>query len=101
MVSGFLLDTDIAIELLRGRDPRVAGRLSSKEREQVFLSTITISEYCLERFAAAVPTGISRSAANVVLRFTSCGSITVRPNVPARCERILRRGENESGRMIC
>ena len=40
----YLLDTDIAIELLRGRNVRVAGSLASKHREQIFLSTVTVAE---------------------------------------------------------
>jgi predicted nucleic acid-binding protein len=43
-VTNYLLDTDIAIELLRGRNVRVAGRLASKNREQVFLSTVRVAE---------------------------------------------------------
>jgi len=36
-VTDYLLDTDIAIELLRGRNVRVAGHLASKNRDQIFL----------------------------------------------------------------
>jgi tRNA(fMet)-specific endonuclease VapC len=43
-VTSYLLDTDIAIELLRGRNVHVAERLSSKNREQIFLSTVTVAE---------------------------------------------------------
>ena len=43
MIS-YLLDTDIAVELLRGRNVRVAGCLASKHREQIFLSTVTVAE---------------------------------------------------------
>ena len=38
-MTSYLLDTDIAIELLHGRNVHVAERLSSKNREQIFLST--------------------------------------------------------------
>ena len=43
-MTSYLLDTDIAIELLRGRNVHVAGRLASKNREQIFLSTVTVAE---------------------------------------------------------
>jgi tRNA(fMet)-specific endonuclease VapC len=43
-VTSYLLDTDIAIELLRGRYVHVASRLASKTREQIFLSTVTVAE---------------------------------------------------------
>ena len=43
-MTDYLLDTDIAIELLRGRNVHVAGRLASKNREQIFLSTVTVAE---------------------------------------------------------
>ncbi len=40
----YLLDTDIAIELLRGRNIHVAAQLASRRREEVLLSTITVAE---------------------------------------------------------
>ncbi len=43
-MTSYLLDTDIAIELLRGRNQHVADRLAAKNREQVFLSTVTVAE---------------------------------------------------------
>jgi len=43
-VTSYLLDTDIAIELLRGRNVHVAERLASKNREQILLSTVTVAE---------------------------------------------------------
>jgi len=43
-VTSYLLDTDIAVELLRERNIHLAGRLASKNREQVFLSTVTVAE---------------------------------------------------------
>ena len=43
-MSGYLLDSDIAIELLRGRNVQLAKKLSSTSREEVFLSTVTVSE---------------------------------------------------------
>ena len=43
-MTDYLLDTDIAIELLRGRNVRVAGHLASKNRDQIFLSSVTVGE---------------------------------------------------------
>jgi tRNA(fMet)-specific endonuclease VapC len=43
-LTSYLLDNDIAIELLRGRCVHVASRLASKTREQIFLSTVTVAE---------------------------------------------------------
>jgi tRNA(fMet)-specific endonuclease VapC len=43
-VTTWLLDTDIAIELLRGRNVHVAEQLASRTRDAVFLSTVTVAE---------------------------------------------------------
>jgi tRNA(fMet)-specific endonuclease VapC len=43
-VTTWLLDTDIAIELLRGRNVRVAEQLASRNRNAIFLSTVTVAE---------------------------------------------------------
>jgi tRNA(fMet)-specific endonuclease VapC len=43
-VTTYLLDTDIAIELLRGRNARVAEQLASRNRDAIFLSTVTVAE---------------------------------------------------------
>lgn len=43
-MTDYLLDTDVAIELLRGRNVRVATILASKNREQIYLSTVTVAE---------------------------------------------------------
>jgi tRNA(fMet)-specific endonuclease VapC len=43
-VTTYLLDTDIAIELLRGRNVHVAEQLASRNRDAVFLSTVTVPE---------------------------------------------------------
>jgi tRNA(fMet)-specific endonuclease VapC len=43
-VTHYLLDTDVAIELLRGRNVRGATVLASKDRECIFLSTVTVAE---------------------------------------------------------
>ena len=46
-MTNYLLDTDIAIELLHGRNVRVVGSLASKNQEQIFLSTVTVAELLL------------------------------------------------------
>ena len=43
-MTTWLLDTDIAIELLRGRNVHVAEQLASRNRDAVFLSTVTVAE---------------------------------------------------------
>jgi predicted nucleic acid-binding protein len=43
-VTTYLLDSDIAIELLRGRNVHVAERLASRNRKAIFLSTVTVAE---------------------------------------------------------
>jgi predicted nucleic acid-binding protein len=43
-VTTWLLDTDIAIELLRGRNVRVIEQLASRNRNAIFLSTVTVAE---------------------------------------------------------
>ncbi|MFL6463257.1 MAG: type II toxin-antitoxin system VapC family toxin [Bryobacteraceae bacterium] len=43
-MNGYLLDSDIAIELLRGRNLQLAGKLASFSRQKVSLSAVTVSE---------------------------------------------------------
>ena len=43
-MTTYLLDTDIAIELLRGRNAHVAEQLASRNRNAIFLSTVTVAE---------------------------------------------------------
>ena len=43
-MTTYLLATDIAIELLRGRNVHVAEQLASRNRDAVFLSTVTVAE---------------------------------------------------------
>lgn len=43
-MTSYLLDTDIAIELLRGHNDRVVRQLASKDRNAIFLSTVTVAE---------------------------------------------------------
>ena len=46
-MTNYLIDTDIAIELLHGRNVRVVDSLASKNQEQIFLSTVTVAELLL------------------------------------------------------
>ena len=46
-VTTYLLDTDVAAELLRERYTR-AKRLATKDRDAVFISAVTIAELTLE-----------------------------------------------------
>jgi tRNA(fMet)-specific endonuclease VapC len=43
-VTTYLLHTDIAIELLRRRNIHVAEQLASRNRDAIFLSTVTVAE---------------------------------------------------------
>ena len=43
-MSAYLLDSDIVIELLRGRSLYLAQKLSATSSEQVSISTVTVSE---------------------------------------------------------
>ncbi len=43
-MTEYLLDSDIPIELLRGRNVNVAKQLASKDREEILLSTVTVAE---------------------------------------------------------
>ena len=43
-MTTYLLDTDIAIELPRGRNVHVAEQLASRNRNAIFLSTVTVAE---------------------------------------------------------
>ena len=43
-MTTWLLDTDIAIELLRGCNVRVVEQLASRNRNAISLSTVTVAE---------------------------------------------------------
>ena len=43
-VSQYLLDSDIAIEVMRGRNQRVLERLAACAAEEVSLSAVTVAE---------------------------------------------------------
>ena len=43
-MTNYLLDTDIAIELLRGRNVRLAEHLAGRDRDDILLSTVTVAE---------------------------------------------------------
>ena len=54
-MSGYLLDSDVAIELMRGRNLPVVKKLSSTSRQHVFLSTVTISELLFGAYRSRDP----------------------------------------------
>lgn len=54
-MSGYLLDSDIAIELLRGRNLPLAEKLASVSRQEVFLSTVTVSELLFGAYRSRDP----------------------------------------------
>jgi len=54
-VSRYLLDSDIAIELLRGRNLPLAEKLASVSRQEVFLSTVTVSELLFGAYRSRDP----------------------------------------------
>jgi tRNA(fMet)-specific endonuclease VapC len=43
-VTTYLLDTDIAVELLRGRNVHVAEQLAVRNKSAIFLSAVTVAE---------------------------------------------------------
>lgn len=92
----YLLDTDIAIELLRGRNLQIAARLASTNREQVFLSTVTVAELLFGALRSRVPEqslALCRQFCSsfqlVVLDYAASErSSVVRANLEAKGERI-------------
>jgi len=95
-VTNYLLDTDIAIELLRGRNVRVAGSLASKNREQVFLSTVTVAELMFGALRGPEPEKSMASCRQFCSSFQLVGldyeaaerSSVIRANLEGRGERI-------------
>ena len=54
-MTGYLLDSDIAIELLRGRNVQLTEKLASVSRQEVFLSTVTVSELLFGAYRSRDP----------------------------------------------
>ena len=80
-MSGYLLDSDITIELLRGRNPRLAEQTASVSHEAVFLSTVTVAEL----FFGAYRSGSSQRSLPVCREF--CSSFRILPLDNAAAER--------------
>jgi predicted nucleic acid-binding protein len=101
-VTSYLLDTDIAIELLRGRNVRVAGSLASKHRQQIFLSTVTVAELLFGALRSQEPEkSVAFMPAVLLIRFSLRSWTTWPPNDPAPSERISKDGASESALMTC
>jgi len=100
-VTDYLLDTDIAIELLRDRNLRVASILASKSREQVLLSTVTVAELMFGALRSREPERSMSYAGNSVLRSSSRGWIMLRPSNPALYGRTWNHEDNGSAHMTC
>ncbi len=54
-MNGYLLDSDIAIELPRGRNPLLIEKLASIPRQKVFLSAVTVSELLFGAYRSRDP----------------------------------------------
>jgi tRNA(fMet)-specific endonuclease VapC len=80
-MSGYLLDSDIAIELLRGRNSKLAEKTASVSHEEVFLSAVTVAEL----FFGAYRSGDSQRSLPVFREF--CSSFRILPLDNAAAER--------------
>ena len=100
-MTNYLLDTDIAIELLRGRNVRVAGSLASKNREQVFLSTVTVAELMFGALRSQEPEKGMGFMPTVLFFVSACGSTMKPPNDPASFARTSKDGATGSALMTC
>ena len=80
-MSGYLLDSDIAIELLRGRNPKLSERLASVSRAEVSLSAVTVAELLF----GAYRSGDSQRSLPLCRKF--CSSFQVLPLNNAAAER--------------
>ena len=95
-MTTYLLDTDIAIELLRGCNVHVAEQLASRNRNAIFLSTVTVAELMFGALRSRKPqesTGLCRqfcSAFQLVELDQEAGerSGVIRADLESRGERI-------------
>jgi tRNA(fMet)-specific endonuclease VapC len=55
-VSGYLLDTDTSIEIMRGRNGTVLERLAATTRSDVALSIVTVAELLFGAWRSQNPT---------------------------------------------
>ena len=72
-MTRFMLDTNVCVELLRGRAPRVYERLRTYEIDEIAVSSITLAEL---QYGAAKST---RPARHEVLLAEFCAPLAVLP----------------------
>lgn len=91
-----LLDSDIAIELLRGRNLLVAKQLASRSRDSVFLSTVTVAELMFGALRSR------KSQENIVIcrRFCSAFQVAELDRDAAERSGIVRADLEERGERI-
>ncbi|MGO9255510.1 MAG: type II toxin-antitoxin system VapC family toxin [Bryobacteraceae bacterium] len=89
-MTTYLLDTDIAIELLRGRNVHVAGQLAARNRNAVFLSTVTVAELVFGALRSREP----QKSIAICRQFCRLSTGGIGP----RCGRTIRRHQGGSGR---
>ena len=70
-MSRYLLDTEIAIALLRGRNNRLVNHLAGIEKESVLISTVTVAELLFGALRS------QNSAANIIITRQFCASFNL------------------------
>ena len=80
-VSRYLLDTNVCVDLLRGRAPALFQRLRGHAMDNVAISTITLAELQYGAAKSARPT----HHAELLARF--CAPLAILPFDPAAAER--------------
>ena len=90
---------DIAVELLRGRNVRVATTLASKNREWIFLSTVTVAELPFGALRSREPERTLLYSGSSALRSRSKGWTMRQPNNPGPSARTWKRVDNGSAHM--
>jgi tRNA(fMet)-specific endonuclease VapC len=95
-VSGYLLDTDTSIEIMRGRNPAVLERLAATARDQVALSVVTVAELMFGAWRS------QNSARNLEICSLFCKSFEILPLTTADAESsgALRATLETAGRRI-
>jgi tRNA(fMet)-specific endonuclease VapC len=79
-VSQYLLDTDTAIEVFRGRNMRAIATLSAHPRQDLALSVVTVAEMVFGAHRSSNPTG------NLSLLTRFCSSFQILPLTRAGAE---------------
>ena len=95
-MTQYLLDTDIAIELLRGRNRQVVERLARSRREDVFLSTVTVAELIFGALRSREP---EKSLA-ICAEFCSAFHLLALDQAAARESAIIRAKLESQGQRI-